>query len=232
MVDHSDSEQPSAPLPNSRLVVGVAIVSTALFVALTALVVARQTDVLDRNLILSLRASASPWLTTALLAVTFTSGRLAIPAFIIFALALYRRGGMHAAGYYAGACATAQALDAIIKHAVGRVRPHNVSPRLTAAGGFGYPSADAMLAVVIFGLGTLMLCWTIRSRATRGMALVVAVLFIALASVARVYLGAHWPTDVLGGALAGIACAAMWIVAFVRGISARAAQPKKEIRIE
>ncbi|HEY8793822.1 MAG TPA: phosphatase PAP2 family protein [Gemmatimonadaceae bacterium] len=215
------ADQTSAPLPNVRLVACVAIVSTALFVALTTLVVARQTDVLDRNLILWLRASASPWLTTALLAVTFTSGRLAIPAFIVFALALYRRSGVHAAGYYAGACATAQALNAIMKHAVGRVRPHNVSPRLTAAGGFGYPSADAMLAVVIFGLGTLMLCWTIRSRATRVVALGVVAIFILLASVARVYLGAHWPTDVLGGALAGIACAAVWSAAFMRGMPAR-----------
>jgi len=232
MADHSGKDKPSAPLPNGRLIACVAIVSSALFVILTALVVARQTDVLDRDLILSLRASASPWLTTALLAVTFTSGRLAIPAFIVFALALYRRGGFHAAGYYAGACATAQALDAIVKHAVGRIRPHNVSPRLTATGGFGYPSADAMLAVVIFGLGTLMLCWTIRSRATRGVALGVAALFIALASIARVYLGAHWPTDVLGGALAGIACAAVWTVAFVRGMPARVAQPEMEMRIE
>ena len=229
MADQSADETPKAPLSSGHLVAGVAIVSTALFVALTALVVARQTNVFDRNLILSLRASASPWLTTAMLAVTFTSGRLAIPAFIIFAFAIYRRDGLHATGYYAGACATAQALDAIVKHAVGRIRPHNVSPRLTAAGGFGYPSADAMLAVVIFGLGTLMLCWTIRSRATRGVALTVATLFIALASVARVYLGAHWPTDVLGGALAGIACAAVWIIAFVRGMPDRIAQPTMEV---
>lgn len=231
MADHSRAEVPSAPLPSGRVVAGVAIVSAALFVALTALVVARQTNVVDRNLILSLRASASPWLTTALLAVTFTSGRLAIPAFIIFAFALYRRSGLHAVGYYAGACATAQALDAIVKHFVGRIRPHNLSPRLTAAGGFGYPSADAMLAVVIFGLGTLMLCWTIRSRSARGAALGAAALFIVLASVARVYLGAHWPTDVLGGALAGIACAAVWTVAFVRGMPARVAQPEMEMRV-
>jgi membrane-associated phospholipid phosphatase len=210
----------------------VAIVSTMLFVVLTALVVARQTDVLDRNLILSLRASASPWLTTILLAVTFTSGRLAIPAFIVFAVALYWRGGVRAAAYYAGACATAQVLNAIVKHEVARVRPHNVSPRLTAAGGFGYPSADAMLAVVIFGLGTVMLCWTIRSRAGRVVALGVAAIFIALSSVARVYLGAHWPTDVLGGALAGIACAAVWSVAFMRGMPARVEQPPMEMRIE
>jgi undecaprenyl-diphosphatase len=232
MADHSRAEPPGAPFPSGRVVAGVAIVSTALFVALTALVVARQTDVLDRNLILLLRASASPWLTTVLLAVTFTSGRLAIPAFIVFAFALYRRNGLHAVGYYAGACATAQALDAIVKHFVGRIRPHNVSPRLTAAGGFGYPSADAMLAVVIFGLGTLMLCWTIRSRSARGAALGAAALFIVLASVARVYLGAHWPTDVLGGALAGTACAAVWTVAFVRGIPARVAQPEIEMRVQ
>jgi undecaprenyl-diphosphatase len=232
MADHSGADQPSAQLANRRLVAGVAIVSTALFVVLTALVVARQTDVLDRDLILSLRASASPWLTTALLAVTFTSGRLAIPAFIVFAVALYRRGGVREAGYNAGACATSQVLNAVVKHEVARMRPHNVSPRLTAAGGFGYPSADAMLAVVIFGLGTVMLCWTIRSRAGRVVALGVAAIFIVLASVARVYLGAHWPTDVLGGALAGIACAAVWSVAFMHGMPARVEHPTIEMRVE
>jgi len=232
MADPRDADTAGTSLPNGRLAAGVAIAFAVLFVALTALVVARQTDVLDRNLILSLRASASPWLTTVLLAVTFTSGRLAIPAFIVFAYALYRRGGLHAAGYYAGACATAQALDAILKHAVGRVRPHNLSPRLTAAGGFAYPSADAMLAVVIFGLGTLMLCWTIRSRVARVSALAVAAIFIVLASIARVYLGAHWPTDVLGGALAGVACAAVWTAAFLRGVTARGQQPAVEMRAE
>jgi undecaprenyl-diphosphatase len=232
MADHSGRDKPSAPLPNGRLIAFVAIVSTMLFVVLTALVVARQTDVLDRNLILSLRASASPWLTTILLAVTFTSGRLAIPAFIVFAVALYRRGGVRAAACYAGACATAQVLNAIVKHEVARVRPHNVSPRLTAAGGFGYPSADAMLAVVIFGLGTVMLCWTIPSRAGRIVALGVAAIFIVLASVARVYLGAHWPTDVLGGAFAGMACAALWSVAFMDGMPGRVEQPTMEMRVE
>lgn len=232
MADHSGEDKPSAPLPSGRLIACVAIVSTALFVVLTALVVARQTDVLDRNLILSLRASASPWLTTMLLAVTFTSGRLAIPAFIVFAVALYWRGGVRATAYYAGACATAQVLNAIVKHEVARVRPHNVSPRLTAAGGYGYPSADAMLAVVIFGLGTVMLCWTIRSRAWRVVALGVATIFIVLATVARVYLGAHWPTDVLGGALAGMACAAVWSVAFMHGMPGRAEQPTMEMRVE
>lgn len=204
------------PLARGPTISYVALVSTTLFAILTALVVAEQTAVIDRSLILSLRTNARPWLTAVLLAVTFTSGRLAVPAAILFAAALYHRMGARAASYYVGACVTAQALNAILKHVVERARPHDVSPRLTAAGGLSYPSADVMLAVVIFGLGTFMLSWTIRTRNIRAASIGASALFVILAAIARVYLGAHWPTDVLGGALAGIACAAFWIGAFRR----------------
>lgn len=210
------AHRPTEPSTSGRTTLYVAIGTTMLFAILTALVVAKQTAVIDRNLILSLRALASPWLTTVLLAVTFTSGWLAPPAALFFAAMLYRRSGLRAASYYAGACITALILDAVLKHVVNRARPHGVSPRLTAAGGYAYPSADAMLAVVIFGLGTLMLSWTIRSRSTRSAAVCIAALFVVAAAVARVYLGAHWPTDVLGGVLAGAACAALSIMALRR----------------
>jgi undecaprenyl-diphosphatase len=186
----------------------VAWTATLLFAGLTAFVVAQQTSGIDRALILSLRSDAQPWLTTLLLGVTFTSGRLAVPVAILFAALLYRRAGARALSIYAVTCVAAQLLDEIIKYGVRRIRPHGVSPRLTAAGGFAYPSADAMLAVVIFGLGALMLAWTIRERPLRVCIIALAALFVVFAAIARVYLGAHWPTDVLGGALAGIACSA------------------------
>lgn len=208
-------QRPESP-PNDRAAAYVAVIAALSFAILTALVVANRTAVIDRELILSLRAEASPLLTTILLAVTFTSGRLAIPAAILFSFALYRRSGTRAVVFYGAACLTGEVLDALLKLDVGRVRPHGVSPRLTAAGGFSYPSADAMLAVLVFGLGTLMLAWTMRSRRMRVTALTAAALFVVAASVARVYLGAHWPSDVLGGALAGTACAAFYVSALRR----------------
>jgi undecaprenyl-diphosphatase len=204
------------PHSNQAIALSVALITTALFVVLTFLLFVPRTAMVDRELIVSLRTEASPLLTTFLLAVTFTSGRLAVPAVVLFAAALYRKAGMRGAAYYIGACATAQLLNAILKHAIYRVRPHGVSPLLTAAGGYSYPSADAMLSVVIFGLGTLMLAWSIRSSALRVAMTAASTLFIIMAAIARVYLGAHWPTDVLGGVLAGVACAAFWLAALRR----------------
>lgn len=189
---------------------GVAIVSMVCFALLTALVVAGRTVVVDHDLILVLRASASPVLTTALLAVTFTSGRLAVVAAMLFAFLLYRRDGWRTSSYYVMACVTAQLLNLVLKYAFHRVRPHGISPRLTAAGGFSYPSADVMMAVVIFGLGALILSRTLASRGRRITVRAIAVTFVMAAAIARVYLGAHWPSDALAGILAGVACSAIW----------------------
>lgn len=210
------TERSADPRRNAGIVSGLGVLATILFVVLTALVIEHGTALSDRMMILSLRSEATPLLTTFLLAVTFTSGKLAIPALILFAVVLYYRDGARVAAYYIGACVTAELLNAILKHVIYRVRPHGVSPLLTAAGGFSYPSADAMLAVVIFGLGALLLTWSFRSAALRLAAIGVSALFVIAAAIARVYLGAHWPADVLGGVLAGVACSAFWLRALLQ----------------
>jgi membrane-associated phospholipid phosphatase len=199
------------PRRNAAIVLTLGVIASVMFVVLTTIVFEHGTALSDRAMILSLRSESTPLLSTFLLAVTFMSGKLAIPVLILVVAILYGQGESRSARYYVGACVTAMLMNAILKHAISRVRPHGISPLLTAAGGFSYPSADAMLAVVIFGLGALLLTWWIRSSALRFAAIGAAVLFVIAASIARVYLGAHWPADVLGGVLAGVAWSAFWL---------------------
>lgn len=198
----------------SAIYVGVA--TAVLFALLTVWVATGRATAMDRELILSMGAGSSSLLTGILLAVTFISGKLAAPAALLIAALLYRWHGVRTSLFYIGACVSGQAIDALLKYDIGRVRPHHISPRLTAAGGFSYPSADVMLSVLIFGLGAYLLSREVRSAAVRWYAVGAAAVFAVLAAVARVYLGAHWPSDTAGGALAGVSCAAFWVAALRR----------------
>ena len=190
----------------------VATVALLMFCALTVLVMEGRTLVLDHQLIATLRARATPVFTTMMLGVTFISGRLAIPAAALIAFLLFRRDGWRSAWYYVAACATAQLLNLLLKYGIGRARPHGISPKLTAAGGPSYPSADVMMSVVVFGLGAWVLSRAIDSVGARAGVRIGVVIYVLACAVARVYLGAHWPSDVLGALFAGVTCSAFWTV--------------------
>ncbi|MER6145285.1 phosphatase PAP2 family protein [Streptomyces sparsogenes] len=102
------------------------------------------------------------------------------------------------------------ALQQGVKAAVGRERPHWRNP-VDSAHYAAFPSGHALTATVAFGL----LLWVMARRGARAVWLRVVAL-LAVVSVAgvgftRVYLGVHWPTDVLAGWLLGAAlvCAAV-----------------------
>ncbi|WP_316685699.1 phosphatase PAP2 family protein [Streptomyces sp. ST1015] len=89
-----------------------------------------------------------------------------------------------------------------LKSAVGRERPVWPDP-LDSAHYAAFPSGHALTATVAFGL----LLWLLHvhgcSRAVWRTAVTVSAVSVAGVGLTRIWLGVHWPTDVLGGWLLG-----------------------------
>lgn len=89
-----------------------------------------------------------------------------------------------------------------VKDLVGRARPH--VPELVRTTGASYPSGHVLAATMFWGAVPLaLLVWPVARGFVRAAAVFAAVAVVIVAC-SRVYLGVHWLTDVVGGALLGV----------------------------
>jgi undecaprenyl-diphosphatase len=110
------------------------------------------------------------------------------------------------------AMAGGQVLGSLIKLAVHRPRPEIV-PHLAAETSLSFPSGHAMMSAIAY-LTLAMLTTQALPRTARICVLALAVLTTALVGVSRLYLGVHWPSDVLAGWCIGAAWAMLcWLAA-------------------
>jgi len=111
------------------------------------------------------------------------------------------------------AVAGGQVLSSLLKLEVDRPRPDLVS-HLVNETSLSFPSGHAMLSAVTYlTLGTLAARF-LPERRSKIFVLGLAVLITVLVGTSRVYLGVHWPSDVLAGWCAGFAWAMLcWLVA-------------------
>lgn len=101
----------------------------------------------------------------------------------------------------------------LVKLVIDRPRPPastEIEAFVTAA---SYPSGHTVRAVLMAGLIVAALARTGHSGAVRVMAALVGTTFVALVGLARIASGEHWPTDVLGGLLLGVAWLTICLVA-------------------
>jgi undecaprenyl-diphosphatase len=110
---------------------------------------------------------------------------------------------------------TGALVSMLLKSIFARPRPELV-PHLSQVFSSSFPSGHSMIAAVVYlTLGSLLA--SVISRLTlKVYVLSVAVLLTVAVGVTRVYLGVHYPTDVLAGWLAGLVWALVcWLVARV-----------------
>ena len=104
------------------------------------------------------------------------------------------------------------------KYWVGRPRPELVD-HLVQVTGLSFPSGHATNSAIIYLTMAGLVAQVAPGRVVRRYVLGLAVVLVGAIGVSRVYLGVHWPSDVLAGWCAGTGWAALWwwIAATVRG---------------
>ncbi|WP_434724672.1 phosphatase PAP2 family protein [Mesorhizobium sp. RIZ17] len=155
-----------------------------------------------------------PWLEGAVRDITAlgsTAVLVLITTATIVYLLLIRRPAT--ALFMFAAVAGGQVLSSLLKLEVDRPRPDLVSHLVTETS-LSFPSGHAMLSAVTYlTLGSLAARF-LPDRRSKVFVLGLAVLTTVLVGTSRVYLGVHWPSDVLAGWCAGFAWAMLcWLAA-------------------
>src|SRR6516162_5635655 len=177
-------------------------------------VVRGKTLAFDRLIMLSLRSAADPsvpigpaWLPEAARDVT-SLGSMIVLSIVTLAVVGYLllAGKPAVAWLMVTAVVGGIALSDLLKFAFGRARPDVVAP-LARVFTTSFPSAHATLSAIAYLTIGAILARSQPSSTISLYVILLAAFLTMIIGVSRIYLGVHYPTDVLGGWCIGTAWA-------------------------
>lgn len=195
-------------------------VGAALFSALAYLVGKGATDELDRRILLAMRHSDDPndplgprWLEEAARDLTSLGGYtilMLVTAIVSSYLGLVRKH--HASQLLLVAAVGGLGVMHLLKAVANRPRPDLVS-QLAYDNSASFPSGHAMMSAVVYLTLGAMLTRLVECRRVKMFVMSVALLLSFVIGASRIYLGVHYPTDVLAGWSAGLVWAGLcWML--------------------
>lgn len=156
----------------------------------------------DKKIISFVQGLETPALTSMMKFFTFIGGGLPVvivTLIIMFFLykVLHHRGELI---LFIGVVIGSVILNETLKLIFHRARP--MLHRVIDANGFSFPSGHSMAAFSLYGVVAFLLWRHISTSSGRGMLIVISIIMTIAIGVSRIYLGVHYPSDVLGGFLA------------------------------
>ena len=190
----------------------VALVFLALFAKLSEEVFSQEITTLDKNVSLWVHSFASPPLDFFFNALSTLGGPVGVGILTISALALlFFRHQARNAWRLIIVMAGGLLLNQVLKLLFHRSRPE-LWPGLHFAG-FSFPSGHATMSLCLFGMFAWLGWVHLHNDALRISLVVLMVVLVFLVGLSRIYLGAHYLSDVVAGYLS----AAVWLAAVLSG---------------
>lgn len=179
------------------------------------------TRAIDQAIILGLRVPGDPadpigppWLEEAMRDITALGSA---PALFIAVLAvagfLALAKAWRPAIFTLAASGSGLVISSLLKYAVDRPRPDLV-PHGNLIYTSSFPSGHSMMSAVVYLTLAALVARLMEKKRLKGYALGAAMILTLLVGISRIYLGVHWPSDVLAGWAAGAAWAlGCWLIA-------------------
>jgi membrane-associated phospholipid phosphatase len=168
---------------------------------------------LDRRITLAVRGFQTPARDALARSVTsLGDARFLVVSCLATVAVLYAQKHRVSGLLFAGSVVGGWALETLFKISFNRSRP-DLWPALVAEKTPSFPSGHATMTVVFFGGIAALVFHLSKSRLHRSASVLAAAAIILSVGWTRIYLGAHWMTDVVAGFLVGL----FWVVVCATG---------------
>ncbi len=172
---------------------------------------------LDRAIMLAMRVPGHPgqplgphWLPSAVRDVTALGSSTVLTMVVLVTAAfLALKGRLRSAMLVIAATTLGALAVTLVKVLIARARPDLVQQLMQEASS-SFPSGHAANSAIVYLTLATLLFPVVRGWRMRGFVLGVAMLLVGLIGISRVYLGVHWPSDVLAGWAFGSCWALLW----------------------
>ena len=180
---------------------GVAFASALGFARIAREVVEGETSEMDKAVELAVHSIDTPFMDHVMRAFTFMGSPLAViplaAAIIVWAV---RKKETRAAVAFLVVLVMTEVLNVLLKDTFERARP-TLFQKIETLHSYSFPSGHAMAAAAIYGMIGVVVA---RLAPTHRRPLVFGLpILIVMIGMSRIYLGVHWPSDVLAGFAAG-----------------------------
>lgn len=165
------------------------------------------TRAFDEAVLLWIHAAFPAWLDGSMRLITSLGYyRVVAPLLAVCVAFFYWRGWRLSAVLLVASTAGGMFLTTVLKFVFQRTRPDIIATGYEA-GFFSFPSGHATVAVGFYGTLTVILAYRARG-AWRWTLAALGVALVLLIGFSRLYLGVHYPTDIIAGYLA----APLWVI--------------------
>jgi undecaprenyl-diphosphatase len=152
---------------------------------------------------------ASPSLTSVMVVISALGSQVLAVAVIIAGVIFLGLKWRRAAIWLLFTVAGGLVLEWTLKYAFHRARPAPFFGAVPLS--YSFPSGHSLMSFCVYGVLAGLLSHRIRSASVRMMVWILAVALVAAIGVSRIYLGVHYPSDVIAGYLT----AAVWVSALL-----------------